>query len=183
MKVQELVAAIQTGYVVVRVSIYLGSPIILRYKALSSLELETDDTVVVRANGELRIGVVTEITDSSALDFAEVGRYQWVIQKVDMTVHDAVVAKEAVLVAQVAGLQQKVVREDCLKMLTRDAIGLAADIELRAELAVHADMATAGSVPTDVTRPSPMVPAEPMNCGDGSDADFSSAGAAGTLGR
>lgn len=117
MKAQEIVAALQSGYVSVKVR-FLSyarsgemrewSEKLYTYKALVSWNIQPDDRVIVDSPKDGFVVVkVDSVSSDPDLNFADVGNFEWIVQKVDTAQYDAITWQESELTQKVQALLRK----------------------------------------------------------------------------
>lgn len=151
MKAQEIVAALQSGYVSVKVRFlqyrhgeYTNrdwSEKLYTYKALVSWNIQPDDRVIVDSPKDgLVVVKVDSVSSDPDLNFADVGNFKWVVQKVDTSQYDAITQQEAELTQKVQALLRKQAQDKFLNDFSSALDGNPQKDEILAGLRQSADM-------------------------------------------
>lgn len=93
MKINHMIALLQTGYTTIKVQ--LGGPTgsLYTYKAPLGL-IEGDQVVVEMPGGHMRVLDVVKVDETPQIDVDSDIDYKWVVQKVDKTQYNELLAKE-----------------------------------------------------------------------------------------
>lgn len=121
MRAQEIVAALQSGYVSIKVRFLQysqhglsreWSEKLYTYKALASWNIQPEDRVIVDSPKDgLVVVKVESVSAEPDLNFADVGNFKWVVQKVDRSQYDAITQQETELTRKVQSLLRKQAQE------------------------------------------------------------------------
>lgn len=113
MKPEQIVAALQSGYVSIKARFVCSrdgdlSDKTYTYKALNSLGLAEGDWVVVMSPVNQPVTVyVEEVSEFADLNFSEVHNYKWVIQKVDTSTYDNIIGREMELTKKISAIMRQ----------------------------------------------------------------------------
>jgi uncharacterized caspase-like protein len=152
MKAQEIVAALQSGYVSVKVRFlqYAGKDTapewgekVYTYKALASWNIQPDDRVIVNSPKQNLVVVkVDSVSSDPDLNFAEVGNFKWIVQRVDTSQYDAITQQETELTQKVQALLRKQAQEKFLNDFSSALDGNPQKDAIIEELRNQADMSS-----------------------------------------
>lgn len=152
MKAQEIVAALQSGYVSVKVRFLQYSHTstarewsekLYTYKALASWNIQPDDRVIVDSPKDgLVVVKVDSVSSDPDLNFADVGNFKWIVQKIDTSQYDAVTQQEADLTHKVQALLRKQAQEKFLNDFSSALDGNPQKDEIINGLRQQADMSS-----------------------------------------
>lgn len=116
MKQSHQIALLQSEFTTVKVNFLEGytygqppSGKLYTYKTRDKF-IKVDDVCVVEANGSLKLVKVKEVDQFADIDLGSEKNYKWIIQRVDLEAHNAVVEAEkkvGVLLTHVARLKQR----------------------------------------------------------------------------
>lgn len=153
MNANEIVAALQSGYVAVTVRFPhefargetpSWTEKTYTYKALQSLNIKPEDYVVVIDPHDIpKVVKVVTVSEDVNLDFSNVFQYKWVAQKVDLTTHDSITKQEADLTLKVQMLMRRQAQERFLKEFSTALDGNPQKDEILSSLRREADMSGA----------------------------------------
>lgn len=95
------------------------------YDYFSMIEgLEVDDLVVVNGAGQAKVAIVKAVQTFDEVDIKENIDYKWLIQKVDMTTHNACVDVQKKIVSAVRQKQRAQARQSLIGDLGDDVVKL-----------------------------------------------------------
>lgn len=150
MRAQEIVAALQSGYVSIKVRFLQysqhninreWSEKLYTYKALASWNIQPDDRVIVDSPKDgLVVVKVESVSSEPDLNFSDVGNFKWIVQKVDRSQYDAITQQETELTQKVQSLLRKQAQDKFLNEFTSALDGNPQKDEIIQGLRQKADM-------------------------------------------
>lgn len=130
MKAEEIVAAIQSGFMAAKVvfkdgraSFEEGRPVWgqkqYTYKVLEILNLAAGDLAIVDTpKGGMEVVKVVAIGDATELDFSNSVSSKWIVQKLDCTLYNNITNQESELIKNVKVILRKQTQQAFLKDFT-----------------------------------------------------------------
>lgn len=110
MKSDQIAAVLMDGVKTIGVSFGKSGPQIYTYKTLE--DHEEGDRVVVDGAGQLKVAYVREIHEVAQIDIDSDFDYKWVVQKVNLTKHEEIIAKEEEFAQELLKMQHQSVRDN-----------------------------------------------------------------------
>lgn len=117
MNINHAISLLETGYTTCKVSFGLASPMTYTYKVRVQDEIKQDDHVVVLTANGLRVVRVIEVHDEPKIDIASDIEYKWIVQKVDMTAFDNIMAEEERIANVLRDVEKRKIRQQAREQL------------------------------------------------------------------
>jgi hypothetical protein len=115
MKTRHLVSLLQDGYTTVKISFAKGSSL---YTYKTHLTLAIGDYVVVDKRGGFSVGQVIIVDEHPTIDTDADFDYKWIVQKVDTTAYEKLLASEKEARVAIAKIGRDKAREATLAALS-----------------------------------------------------------------